>query len=379
MRNPALPALLTLLALLVVGCNTLPLGYNEIKDRVPADSAFTLAADSAARYIRYAPLGTAARLFFGADSFYRSRLLLRWVISETLSLDSIASVELVLYPLDSTPVSFVCRPCSTSWNESGISWLMADSFNFWVNPGGDWLNIDIGAGTTSRESTVITLSYRNLTAEQRAAIRENGIILLPQNNGRFCRIASRTTSGKSPRFVVRYSNNRTAASLSAIASAVIADTVRTDTAARTGLLIGSGVPMRTFLIFDLDSIPAAATITRADLELHPRTLYRHSDTMTLAVHRLLDPFSGRGPNARFVETPARTVYYSPPSGSDSTVSFDLRTLVQFWTTWPDSNRGLLLKASPEWAEFFLLRLNAAGPLAPRLHIQYVLPPKDRFH
>ena len=42
------------------------------------------------------------------------------------------------------------------------------------------------------------------------------------------------------------------------------------------------------------------------------------------------------------------------------------------------NYGLLITSSPEWSTLFRLRIPRTGPNAPRLNIQYVLPPEDRF-
>ena len=69
-----------------------------------------------------------------------------------------------------------------------------------------------------------------------------------------------------------------------------------------------------------------------------------------------------------------------PADSDSTVTIDIRSMVQLWTSRSDTlkNHGLLLTAAPEWSALFRLRIPRTGPDAPRLEIQYVLPPEDRF-
>ncbi len=371
------------LLLLLAACNTLPVGFDEIRDRVPDDSVLAILPDTAAGYARYVPLGAAERLYFGSDTAYRSRVLLRFVLPETLNLDSIASIVLVLHTTDSARVRFTCRPCSTSWNESGVSWLMADSFNHWMTPGGDYWNVNLGTDTTGPDSVVLPLAYRTLTEEQRTAVRENGIVLFPLDTG-FCRVQSRSSATKGPRLQVNYVDGKTTLKFSAVGNGLIVDTLRVSVAP-TDLLIGSGIGLRSQFVFKLDSIPAAATITLAELRFLPQTRYRRSDTLTFTAHRLTESFSGRAGTAKFIEAAAARAQYLPPSDGDTAVSLDLRSLVQFWIRRDssygpkgDSNYGLVLKATPEWAEFFRLRIPRSGPNAPRLHVQYVLPPGDRF-
>ncbi len=372
-----------LLCLLLAACNTLPVGFGEVGDRVPGDSALTLLPDTAVGYARYVQLGEATELYFGRDTAFVSRVILRFSIPETLNLDSIASVELVLHTNDSARVPFVCRPCSTSWNEYGVSWLMADSTNHWANVGGDYWRVDIGADTTGPDSIVVDLAYRTLTEEQRAAVRDNGIVLFPLDTG-FAMVQSQSSATKGPRILVTYTDGKTELEYLALATGLIVDTVRIS-AAPTDLLVGAGLALRSQVLFNLDSIPAAATITQAELRFRPQTRHRRSDTLAFGAHRLTQSFAGRGGSARFIETAARIVYYVPPADSDTTVSLDLRSLVQFWTTYRDStgvhcdsNFGLLLKADPEWARFFHLRVPRSGPNSPQLRIQYVMPPGDRF-
>jgi hypothetical protein len=367
-------ALAGLFALLLVGCNTLPVGFGEIGDRVPPDSALTQAPDTAAGYVRYVPLGAPDKLYFGRDTAYTSRLLLRFSIPDTLDLDSVTSVELVLHTSDSAALGFVCRPCSTSWNQYGVSWQMADSFNHWYSLGGDYWPTAMGTDTTGPDSVIIGLRYVGLTDDERAAVRENGIVLFALDTG-FALVQSHSSTTDGPRLQFHYSDGDQVDYL-ALASAIIVDTVRIE-AASTDLLVGSGVGARTQLKFRFDSIPAAATITQAELTFKPRTLYRRGDTLIVGAHRLTQDFEGRGGIAQFLDAAASLRYYAP-ADTDSLVSFDLRTLVQFWTTWPDSNYGLVLKADPEYAEWFRLRIPRSGPGSPVLKIQYVLPPGDRF-
>src|SRR5512138_1903655 len=111
-------------------CNTLPVGYDQLRDRVTGTADTTLLPDSASSYARYVPLGGSSMLYLGKDSGYVSRLILRFSV-----LDTITSFQLVLHQADTLGrMSFICRPCSSVWVENGVTWQMSDSFNHWLTP-----------------------------------------------------------------------------------------------------------------------------------------------------------------------------------------------------------------------------------------------------
>ncbi len=366
----------------LLACNTLPVGYDQIRDRVTGTADTTLLPDSASSYARYVPLGGSGILYLGKDTSYVSRLVLRFSILDTMDLDSITSFQLILHQQDTlATMSFICRPCSSEWMENGVSWQMADSFNHWLTPGGDFLPDTLATGTLAGDSAMFDFRYVEFDSARRATIRNCGIGFFPQDTG-IVAIHSGASTATAPRLRVTYTNNgkETNRVINDIADASLVDTVATYSQP-FDLLVGSGVAFRTWLCFDLDSIPAEATIARADLKFRPETKYRRSETIVLGASRLTESFTEKGANARYEALPSSYATYAVPADSDTAVTIDIRSLVQLWTSRSDTlpNHGLLITASPEWSELFRLRIPRSGPDAPKLEIQYVRPPEDRFH
>ncbi len=382
-RAPLPLCLGALVAILVFSsCNTLPVGYDQLRDRVTGAADTTLVPDSASSYARYVPLGGSSMLYLGKDTGYVSRLVLRFSVLDTMSLDSITSFQLVLHQPDTLrTMGFICRPCSSQWTESGVSWQMADSFSHWLTPGGDFLPDTIANGSMKGDSAMFDFRYVGLDSTHRATIRNCGIGIFPQDTG-IVAIYSGSTSATAPRLRVTYTNKgkQTPRVINDVADASLIDTVATRSQP-LDLLVGSGVAFRTWLSFSIDSIPPEATIARADLRFKPETRYRRTDTITIGASRLKESYIEKGANARYESLPSSYTTYAVPADSDSVITIDIRSLVQLWTSRSDTipNYGLLITSSPEWAKLFRLRIPRSGPNAPRLDIQYVLPPEDRFH
>jgi hypothetical protein len=257
---------------------------------------------------------------------------------------------------------------------------MADSFNHWLTPGGDFLPDTLATGTMAGDSAMFNFRYVEFDSARRATIRNRGIGIFPQDTG-IAAIYSGASTTTAPRLRVTYTNSgkQTQRVINDIADASLIDTVATHSQP-LDLLVGSGVAFRTWLSFDLDSIPAEATIARADLKFKPETKYRRTETIVLGASRLTESFVLKGANARYEDLPSSYATYVAPADSDTVVTLDIRSLVQLWTSRSDTlhNYGLLVTASPEWSELFRLRIPRTGPNAPKLEIQYVLPPEDRF-
>jgi hypothetical protein len=370
--------------LLSSACNTLPVGYDQLRDRVTGAADTTLVPDTASSYARYVPLGGSSILYLGKDNAYVSRLILRFSVLDTMNLDSITSFQLVLHQPDTLrTMGFVCRPCSSEWTESGVSWQMADSFNHWLTPGGDFLRDTLATGTMKGDSAVFDFRYVGFDSARRATIRTCGIGIFPQDTGIVAIYSgySGSSTTTAPRLRVTYTNKgkQTTRVINDVSDASLIDTVATNSQP-LDLLVGSGVAFRTWLTFDVDSIPAEATIARAELRFRPETKYHRTDTIVLGASRLNESYIEKGANARYESLPSSLASYVVPADSDTAVTIDIRSLVQLWTSRSDTirNYGLFITSSPEWSKLFRLRIPRSGPYAPRLDIQYVLPPEDRF-
>ena len=376
-----LPLALCILTLSFFRCNTRPVGYDQLHGRVNGASDTTLLPDSANSYVRYVPLGGASLLYLGRDASYESRIVLSFSMLDTMNLDSVTSFQLVLHQPDTLArMSFICRPCSLSWTENGVSWQMTDSYDHWFRPGGDFLPDTLATGTMAGDSISVDFKYAGLDSARQATIRNCGIILFPEDTG-IVAINAGVSVATAPRLRITYTNKgkETQRLVDDVGDASLIDTVATQSQP-FDLLVGSGVAFRTWLTFDIDSIPTEATIARADLKFKPETKYRRTDTITLGASRLKEAYTLKGANAQSESLPSATASYIVPADSDSVVTLDIRSMVQLWTSRSDTlkNYGLLLTAAPEWSALFRLRIPRTGPDAPRLEIQYVLPPEDRF-
>ncbi|MEO0077661.1 MAG: DNRLRE domain-containing protein [candidate division WOR-3 bacterium] len=341
-------------------------------ERVPEAVGVTLLPDSSDSYVKYIPLSAANDMLLGRDDWFESRPLFRFNPPDS-ALDSVVSVQLVLFPRDSTPMNFVCRPCSSTWSASAATWRMADSATQWLNPGGDYWPTVICQDTFMGDSLVLELNRKHLDTIVR---RSSGFFLFPLDTG-FVRIASSSDSRRQPKLILTYKGG-IKKTYNSTEDTHIMDTLRLR--ANPGdLLVGSGVACRTWLRFNLDTIPIEATIARAELRFRPRVLYSRADTLLVGARRLTESYSAKGRNAAVHTSAAGYVFYIP---GDSTpeVKIDVHGLIQDWRTRPDSisNYGLVIVAEPEYTSLFRLRLPRTGADAPRLEVDYVLPPKDRF-
>jgi hypothetical protein len=367
----------------LVACNTAPVGFDQLRGRVPAARDTIMAPDSIASYARYVPLSPADRLFLGSDGYYVARALIRFPLPDTLGLDTVSSVQLVLHPVDSTRMSFVCRPCSTAWDSAFATWLMADDAIHWYSPGGDFWPDSIAGSVLTGDTLKVDLRYAELDSTVRAAIRQQGILLFPRDTGLAAIWSVGASASLKPSIRVNYRSGKNPQTFTATVATTLIDTLP-NTIRSGDLLIGPGVALRTWMRFRVDSIPEAATIARAELEFRPDVEYRRSDSLPIAAHGLVQSFADKGAYALYDPLAAASLYYVPASDTDSIIHMDIRGLVQSWTSNRDStgrdtaNYGLLIMAEPEWSEPFRIRVPRTGPGAPRLTIEYVMPPEDRF-
>ncbi|MEO0077530.1 MAG: hypothetical protein ABIK86_00820 [candidate division WOR-3 bacterium] len=370
-----------LVTFVLIGCNMSPVGFGGLQNRVPAVRLDSLRADSMAGFSRLVPLSSGQQMYVGQDSLYRSRALCRFALPDTLTLTAIQAVRLVLHPVDSTAgMKFVCRPCSTEWDSSAATWYMADGGSHWYTPGGDFWPVDVATGNLQGESVVVDLRYRDLEEPVREAVRLNGIFLLPDiDTGIVAVWSAGATAAKRPRIRVSYSGGAEK-SFDATVTTTLVDTMPR-TVSPFDLLVGAGVAFRTWLRFRLDSIPREATIARADLFLRVEPKYMHQESVALSIRRLTESFGAKGVYAQFEALPSASRYYRP---GDTLVRFDIRSLVQYWTSQRDrlgqgtGNFGLLVMAEPEWTRPFRVRVTRSGVRAPRLDVEFVMPPEGRF-
>jgi len=369
MRRLLLP-----LVVLLLGCNTLPVGSDQLRG-VPAVDSLNLEPDTTAGYAKYVPLASADTLFLGKDDQYESRVLMKFWTEDRpdSALEDVTSAQIVIHPGDSTPMSFVCRPCSVNWFADAVTWKLAESTVHWLVPGGDFYDIELASGTFEGESLVIDLDLDHLDT----FIEESdGIILFPQDTG-FCPLFSGFSQETAPRLRLIWGDDEDEQLFSVYEDAHIVDTNDVNPGFRY-MIAGSGVAFRSFLYFDTDSIPPEATIARAELSFLPDVEYARTDTVGISVRRLTQSFEQKGRFAEYLDLASARLDYAVAADSDSVAVLDLRALVQFWTANPDSNLGCYILSEPEWSRMFRMRIPTSGPNAPKLDIYYVMPPEGRF-
>ncbi len=363
--------LLAAVALLALGCNTLPIGEDGL-GRLPAADSLIVLPDSSASYGKYVPLGAADTMYLGRDDQYESRVLIKFALPDS-ALDSISSVQLILHPADSTPMSFVCHPCSVDWHADAATWRLADSGTHWISKGGDYRSTELCRGTFEGESLVIDIDVDDL---EELVHESYGIFLLPEDTG-FVALHSGLSAATAPRIRMVYGAEEEELLFNATEDAHLVDTVNVNMGYEYRA-IGSGFAFRTYLYFNLDSIPVEATVARAELTFLPSVEYRRRDTLRLGIHRLVESFARKGRNTDFKTATSGYLNYVVSPDTDSVAVFDIAPLVQYWTTHPDSNFGLYIMARPEWSRMFRVRLPVSGPNSARLDVFYAMPPVDRF-
>ncbi len=373
---------LWLLACVFLACNTLPVGYDEL-GRIPETGLVTLTPDSVLCYGRYVSLGSAKRLLLGQDLNFRARCLVRFAIPETLSLDSVVSMQFVLYLADTTrsdTFSFVCYPCSTEWEEPAVSWALAKSEEQWLRRGGDYYDTVVARGAVVRDSVVLNIEYQALDSSIQRAIRANGLLLLPatlNDTGFVVFHSAEAEETRRPRTRISYRGTGNTRNFVTTDDATLCDTVA-GSVSPYELLVGSGFVLRTWLRFLLREIPSSATVASAELSFRPTVQYLRGDSIPLSVQRLSEPVTARGINPNLA-SPTTTVWYSPRAG-DTIVRFNITSLVQYWTASRNAdgrdttNYGVVIAPDDLSATLFRLRL----PSSCSLKVQYVLPPVDRF-
>ncbi len=359
------------LSLLFLACNTLPVGFDQIRT-LPETRTVEILPESIDSYGKFVPLGYADYLLLGKDNQYEARILIKFSIKDSC-LDSVSSIRLILHPIDSFPLNFLCRPCSTDWSTSAVTWRMADSTGQWLTPGGDYWHFNLGESKLTKESTVVEFNKDYLDTLVR---RSYGIIIFPIDTG-FTTVTNLTSAKTGPRLVLTFADSKERVYYP-VEDAHIVDSsgIRANP---YDLLVGSSFAFRTYLWFRLDSIPPEATIARANLIFQPQTMYQRQDTIWLGVHQLTESYGTKGRYALFQENSAAKVAYVP-ADTDTVVSLEISRLVQNWVSQSDSNPnyGILITAEPEWLKPFRIKLSRSGPASPRLRIQFFLPPEDRF-
>jgi hypothetical protein len=375
-----------LLALLLglLGCDHNPLGFDQL-ERGLQDPQFPVTPLVAAgSYGKFNANGPGDHMILGRDAEYESRVLLRFALQDS-ALDSVTAVSMVLYTREPHAVPFRILPTITEWDDYQVTWHDAKSGEPWFTEGGDFDTARLATSVVAQDSTIIDLDQARLRA---MVAHESGIILVPEpvpaESVNLTDLYTLSTSGKRPKVMIHYGDKlRT---YEATQNTFIVDTLALNLRIRDQW-VGSGYVFRSYLKFNVDSVPASGTVVTAELRVRKDTAVGLQDTVTVGVHRLTKDYSVSEKNAPFDGTVLSRSSLILDSGwvinsagtvikSDSVVTLDLRSLVQFWTQHPDSNFGLLVTMEPENSN--ISRVELSRGVLPSLRVAYVTPPRGKY-
>jgi len=374
-RLPLLCSLLLALcsfsALALLSCDHNPLGFDQFDRDLQEPQFPATPLVAAGSYGKFNANGRGDNMILGRNSEYESRILIRFPLQDS-ALDSVTAVSMVLYTRSARAVPFRICPTTLEWDDYQTTWHDAKSGEPWFTEGGDFDTARLASSVIAKDSTIIDLDQATLRT---MVDHTSGIILLPEpaaaESVNLANLYTLSTSGKRPKVVVQYGTKKR--TYEASQNTFIVDTLGLNLQI-SDLWVGSGYVFRSYLKFDVDSVPANGTVVTAELKVRSDTAVGLQDTVQLGVHRLTKDYRVSEKNAPFDGTIISHRQFI--ANQDSVVSFDVRSLVQFWSLKPDSNFGLLVTMEPENAD--ISRVELSRRVLPGLRVGYVKPPRGKY-
>jgi len=369
-----------LLLAFVTACEQEPLGYDELGRGELSIHEIVLEPDTLDFFSDQIELGEAATLIGGRDTLTEARILIA-----IEGLDSIAAFDSVklllrLYEPDEVhqqSVTFNVYPVEADWEEDGCTWVLADKYTKWAEPGAVFDSTDLLAEIVlgDRDTTELRLNPERLDDYRQ------GMIFVPQNEG-FLYLGSDERESYAP-LILGFDGEDTTTFTSAAGAdyyATLKDAtiLRPYEAHSTDPLLGAGLAWRVFMHFPLDTLPEDIDITSAHLRLGYENLFSPESTLDFVTYRLTDAYE-----ERFSELSSAIAGRDSIAVTEDSVSISLGWVVQLWVDEPDSNFGVFLMHSsfntaPEYSQE--KNIYALGRLRgiPELVITYTDVPKSRF-
>jgi hypothetical protein len=394
MASPASPVILRLMRFLLfllplcfLGCNHLPVGFDQLDRGIGSPEFKSPPADEGSGRCYGAfnannSTGTLGNLVIGRSSEYESRILLHFTLADSApNIDSVDSARFVLHTRTYHAVPFNIYALNSQWDDYQTTWHDAQTAQPWFTPGGDFDPLHpIQSGTIGVDSTVVILPSSVLDTLVKGAF---GLILVPQptDSSNFAVVYSRLTADDTPSITYCYGTKRR--EFGADQNTYIVDTMALGLG-RGQLWLGSGYVFRSYVKFNLDSLrpDSTSTVITAALTVRPETIISSRETLQVGVHRLTEGYEPDEENASFdANAIATQQFILPPESAlgipDTVPNIDIRPLVQFWVDHPDSNFGMLLTLEPPYFDVSRVELKT-GDSVPSLRIGYVKPPQGRF-
>lgn len=302
------------------------------------------------------PNGYGDNMILGLDNDYESRVLLKFYIPDTgyANIDSVKLILNVNGDLKNGKVDFEIRLITTEWDEREVRWLAASEGLKWVNPGGDYGDSAIFAGSIEKDSIII-----NLNPDFFDQIKSSyGFILLPQSGGPLA------FESYNSRFYVVAEGNQTLFSLSG--DSFIIDCYRFPNSGE--YFLGSGYTFRNYIRFTIDSIYQDQWLAKAELQVKVIEHRSMRDSIYFSMRSLEEEFEG-------IKTEIHDYQDQYLPIADSTLSSDVLRIINNWIAEPDSNFGAFLALYPEDGDITRLIVD---PNSLRLILYLVNKPEGRF-
>lgn len=351
---------LLLLCLILVSCNELPVGSDELRLRGDFDPQF-LALSLFSTFTEYKSVntGTASNLVFGRNAEYESRVLLRFDFPDTTyqGLDEITLILHMNGDFKNDTVAFSLHLLDAAFVESEADWTHKSLDELWSTPGGDFDGDSIRYGIAQGDSILLYFNYIELAAIQEA----DGIIIVPRDTG-FCYLDSRE-GGSAGKMILKKNETTVPAFVDADCYII--------TGPAPSLLedwIGSGLVYRDFVRFNYDSLLDSTLAVYAELSFRCSEYFSYRDSIEIGVRELTVPFSN-------FDTPTGPlIALKKIAVGDTLVTIDIVKHAQHLIDHPDSNFGFFIGISPETYDISRVKMIRGSH---RLNIGYILSPDPR--
>ena len=351
---------IVLMCLLLVACNELPIGDDELRVRGDLEPQFLeLSRFSTFTEHKEVNAGTAQNLVFGMNEEYEARSMLSFEFADS-SYQGLDEIKLVLIhssEFNNDTIAFSIHLMDEQFSETEATWTDRSIDELWQTPGGDFNSDSIRFGVAEADSIVLYFNYLELAQIQAA----DGMIIIPRDTG-FCYLSSKE-AGRAARIELKKND---------VTIPILAETdcyiVNGPEPVLLEDWIGAGWIFRDFVRFNYDTLLDSSMAVYAELSFRCSEYFASRDSIEIGVRQLLEPFST-------FDTPTGPLIALERVGvGDTLVKIDIVKHAQRMIEHPDSNFGFYIAISPQNYDVSRIKLVRGSH---RLNIGYVLPPQPR--
>ncbi len=351
----------SLLLFLLLNCNKLPLGEDELTERGGfATDTLRLEIFVSSTETKTIPLGTSQNLVVGKNDTYEARILLKFNFPDT-TYSGLDEIKLTLYRntlFRYDTINIGIYPLNGDFTEGEATWYERSNTEPWQNPGGDFDVDSLRLGKVVGDSLVVWFNYIDLNK----IMNSKGLILIPQANG-FCTFHSRE-GGKAPSFRLVKNGVVNAIPLGADCHIIKADTTPNYWEA----WLGTGIVHRNYVKFNYDTRLDSSKAIFGGLTFKLEDYFSQRDSVEIGVKYLIKPFTG------FDSELGPQIALKKFSLKDSIFSLDIVRYIQWIIDHPDSNFGFFIYLSPENYDITNIKLVKGSH---KLKVGFIKPPAER--